>query len=216
MVTKIYVIRHCQTEGNLKNILQGRQDTDPSQLGQFQLGLLAGYMKDKGLDKIYSSHLGRAKKTAEAINMFYGHDVIVDERIAEVNLGDFEGMVMTDLVESHPEFAIGWKNAPHLLKAPNGETMEDVYNRMSKAFLDLVEQNKGKTIAIISHGCAIQNLICYCYGKDISELPSIALGINTGVNEIEVDENGKMTVLRHNSADHLPESMKKRVGRFLV
>ncbi len=213
MVTKIYLIRHCQTEGNSKGVMQGRLDTDPSEVGIFQLGLLAGYMKDKKLDKIYSSSLGRAKKTAEAINMFYGFDVVEDERIAEVNLGDLEGKLMTDIAKTTPEFAIGWKKHPHKLKAPNGETMEDVYNRMRDAFLDLAEQNKGKTIALVSHGCAIQNLMCYCLGKDIEELLTVELGANTSINEIEVGENGEICVLNHNLSEHIPESMHKKVGR---
>ena len=68
MVTTLYIIRHCQSAGNLTGRFQGRFDAPVSEAGEKQLDLLSLRFRNEHLDAIYSSPLIRAYRTAEAVN----------------------------------------------------------------------------------------------------------------------------------------------------
>ena len=68
MSAKIYVVRHCEAAGNKERFFQGRHDSGISGLGDIQLSFLAERFRGIHIDAIYSSPLGRARMTAEAVN----------------------------------------------------------------------------------------------------------------------------------------------------
>ena len=72
MVTKLYIVRHCQSAGNAGGRFQGRFDGPVNEQGVKQLELLSLRFRNEPLDAIYSSPLIRAYRTAEAINKYHG------------------------------------------------------------------------------------------------------------------------------------------------
>ena len=66
-MTRIYMVRHCEAMGNVKRLFQGSSDFDISELGAIQLEFLSKRFQNTPIDRIYSSPLKRAVKTAEAI-----------------------------------------------------------------------------------------------------------------------------------------------------
>lgn len=65
-MTEIYIVRHAEAEGNTNRMFQGSVDTNISENGEKQLERLMKRALDFDVDKIYSSPLKRAQKTAEA------------------------------------------------------------------------------------------------------------------------------------------------------
>ncbi len=103
MVTKLYLIRHCEALGNINDTFQGSIDEDITDKGQRQLDKLAERCKNIPFDVIYSSPLIRAVKTAQAADRYHGLEIIVDPAFSEINGGEFEG-VETDFrcrIETH-------------------------------------------------------------------------------------------------------------------
>ena len=84
---KLYVVRHGQTNFNLKHIMQGTIDNDLNQNGINQIEKVAEKLKDVKFDICFSSPLIRARKTLEIITK---QDYIVDNRLIERGLGVFE------------------------------------------------------------------------------------------------------------------------------
>ena len=66
-MTEIYMVRHCEAIGNVKRLFQGSSDFDISETGEKQLEYLKTRFKDIPIDKVYTSPLIRAKKTALAV-----------------------------------------------------------------------------------------------------------------------------------------------------
>ena len=90
----IYIVRHGQTEQNLKKKLQGRSDFPLTELGREQASAVGDAFRDAGIvfDKVYSSPLGRAVETAELIAG--DAPIEVEEALIEMDYGPYEG---TDL-----------------------------------------------------------------------------------------------------------------------
>lgn len=212
MVTKIYLVRHCKTLGNAQGIFQGGIDTDPSEEGLVQMDLLALRFRNIHLDKIYSSPQGRAVKTAEAINRFHNVEHEKCDAFREISVGKMDGEKWELIPGLYPEAAEKWNNDPAEFVSPGGETMAQVYDRMSKGFEEVVKANEGKTIAVVSHGCALRNLLCYCMNKSIEKLNDVDFGVNTAVSLVEA-ENGERKLIFENDASHLPDKWNKKHHR---
>ena len=202
-MTKIYIVRHCEAEGNIKRIFQGHTDGAVSENGRMQLAALANRFKDTDFSAIYTSPLTRAILTAQAIN-HNGLELKISDELKEIRGGDWEGREFKSFPADFPNESHMWNIEPHLFIAPNGESMKSVYNRMFSFFKKVEEFNKGQTIAIVSHGCAIRNLICAVKGYSHDRLNDIKWSDNTAVTKVIID-GGNRTVIYENDNLHLGE-----------
>lgn len=202
-MTKLILVRHCQAEGNLKRFFQGRIDTDITELGARQIERTAARLADEPIDLWYVSAKKRARKTADGLNRFHHVPVTVDERLTEINAGYWEGVTLTDIAQRYPEAFEDWQHHPANFQAPGGESMAEVYARVSEALMDIVRDNQGKTVAIVSHGCAIRNMMCFLHGWELSRIHEVPLGTNMAVNVVCFDEALTPTVVIENSTEHL-------------
>lgn len=198
-MTKIYVVRHCESMGNLLHSFAGHSDVDISEKGELQLKCLSEYFKDIKLDKVYTSPLLRAKKTAEAINKYSGAPLIEEKDFIEINLGVLDGRPVSDMTD---EQTASWLTEPDKFYVEGGETMREVAKRVFSALTRVAEQNPDSTIAIASHGCAIRNLIRVVKGFGPNGIKEVDWCDNTGINYI-VYENGEFYLEFENDISHL-------------
>ena len=89
MVTTLYIVRHCQSAGNLSGRFQGRFDAPVSETGEKQLELLSLRFRNEHLDAIYTSPLVRAYRTAEAINRFHNLPIQVCQGLSNGRMTSF-------------------------------------------------------------------------------------------------------------------------------
>ena len=202
-MTKIIIVRHCQAEGNLKRFFQGSIDTDITELGEKQIEKVAELLSGEPIEVMSSSPKKRAMKTAEGINIYHKLPIKTDDEIVEIDAGDWEGVLLTDIEKQYPEQMDNWRNDPANFHAPNGESMAQVYERVKKALLRIVSENKDKTICIVSHGCAIKNMMCFAHGWEVKGIKEVPLGTNTSVNVVEFDDHLKPTILIENYTEHI-------------
>ncbi|MCC8069708.1 MAG: histidine phosphatase family protein [Ruminococcus sp.] len=208
-MVELYLIRHAEAMGNVNEVFQGTIDEEISPKGLKQLDELKERFIDIKLDKIYTSPLIRAVKTARMVNYYHGLDLIRNPDIAEINGGDFEGKKWSDLPNLYPEQYYNWKHNQEDFQAPNGETMKDVYNRMVSAMNKIIEENLNlncdTTIAVVSHGCAIRNYQCYLNHSEISYMPNLKWSDNTAVSKIVFSSLTDWKVEYLNDSSHLSE-----------
>ena len=214
---KIYLVRHCEAEGNKTNSFQGSTDCDITELGEKQLSFLSERFKDIHIDKVISSPLKRAVKTAEAAVKGKNLTILKEPLFTEIRGGLIEGRSFEEIFKIFPDFEDLWDNHPDKFSAPNGESMQDVYNRMAKGLEKIVSdsKNEGKTILISSHGAAIRCLICYIMYKSIRHLAKTPWSVNTAVSLITYN-NSSFDFEYLNDASHLPKEFESQKSRLLV
>lgn len=202
-------MRHAQTEGNKNKVFQGQIDCALSDIGMQQLDLLAERFRNISYDALYTSPLTRAKKTAEAINRYHGVKMQICPDIIEINGGDFDGMSFADFIDKSPAEADNFSNRPWLFKAPNGETMQQVYKRVGRGLTDILAAQQGKRAVVVTHGCALQNCLTWLLRGKIDDREGLPIVYNTAICHIRITESGLPFVVSLNDASHLTEDMIK-------
>lgn len=203
MVTKIYLVRHAEAEGNAKEFFQGSSDTHLTGKGRKQLEHLAERFRNIPLDVVYTSPFGRARQTAESVNHFHGLPLRPEHELREINGGDWEGRPWTELPEAFPEAYADWTGAMWRFQAPNGESMQSVWNRMTAVMERIAREHPGQTVAVASHGCALRNFLCFVEFGNMERLADVGWADNTAVSLVEYDETGWRLIFKNDSS-HLP------------
>ncbi|MBM4397717.1 MAG: histidine phosphatase family protein [Deltaproteobacteria bacterium] len=104
----VHLVRHGETDWNRENRFQGRRDVPLNDAGRAQAVKVAAALADRPLAAVRSSALSRARETAERIAEGRGIEVVVDDRLAEMDFGDWEGL--TTLHRRHGRFVIACFN----------------------------------------------------------------------------------------------------------
>jgi alpha-ribazole phosphatase len=167
-MTKIYLIRHGETDYNKKGCYYGWTDCSLTELGIEQSVTLKSVFKDIEYDAILSSDLKRAVETALIINE--GKMPIVDNRLRELNFGQWEGKsyqeVMTQYTERWNSWIEDWTNAT----PTEGESVLNMYNRISQFMEETLHKYKGKSIVIVSHNGTLRMLAAYLLGLSLEKI----------------------------------------------
>ena len=153
--TTIIVVRHGQTKWNCELRFQGQSDSPLSELGECQARTLGERLAALNIEALYSSDLGRALRTAQLIAEATRHEVIVDQRLRERNFGIFEGLTIEEIEARHSEVLALWRTRDPQYAIPGGENAEGIYKRVVACFNDLADRHRGKTVAAVSHGLAL-------------------------------------------------------------
>lgn len=214
MVTRVYLIRHCQSMGNIEHKFQGQYDADISPAGEKQLELLGLRFRNEPIDVIYTSPLKRARMTAQAIAKYHNDiDVIDEPGFIEMNVGELENRSLKELALNYPETAEKWDRYPDLCEFPGGETMAEVYERVNRALDRVIAENPGRTVVITTHGGVLRNLYARIqFGEPAGIRKSEVFG-NTGVSTV-IAEGDRLCFESTNDLSHLPEDMRRPPTKF--
>ena len=207
--TTLYLVRHGTTEYNAKFRYQGLADIPLNDLGHKQGELLTKYFKDIKIDLGVSSNLARARQTLEYI--LAGHDEaesFIEPDLHEINLGIFELRPVTEVAILFPEFQKNFILKPGDIKVPRGETSVEVYNRMRDAILRIVKANQGKTIAMASHGFAIQTWLNYASNVKAEDMKLLSLD-NVAVSKFIFDKDFNIKIEYIGDTSHLKDEYKQ-------
>lgn len=188
-------------------IFQGSTDLDISPIGAKQLEYLKKRFENIHIDKIYSSPLIRAQKTAEAIKGNKDVEIVLLKELAELHGGVVEGRKFAEAFATIEGLADAWDNHPQDFAPPEGESMRHAYERIWDAIQYIVKNNKNKTIACSSHGGLTRCLTCRLMKNDINELKNIPWSDNTAVMLFEIDDNMNISLKYCNDVSHLPKEL---------
>jgi len=200
-LTKIFLIRHGETEWNAIGKLQGSSDIKLLPEGIEQARLLAEHAPFSAVDAIYSSDLSRAMTTAEILAEKFGLQVIKERGLRETSFGDWEGRFLSDLAK---ENSLGFEKfftKPDKVQPPGGETFLQSQARIMNAFDEIIADNEGKNIIVVSHGAAIRLILCAALYIPIRKMWSIGQ-YNMALN-ILLFEEGNFSIELLNSTLHL-------------
>ena len=158
-MTIVYILRHSQPfrkllgEYKVNEIEQIRNEKNPLSVdGEKYAEEMSNYSELLDVDVLYSSHYVRAMATAKYIAKKNNILLNVDERLGERKFGVND---MSELPQTFFEDQFrDWD-----YKLPNGESANDVSKRMNEVLSEILENNKDKKIAIVSHGTAISTML---------------------------------------------------------
>lgn len=152
MTSKIFVIRHGQTQFNAERKLQGHCNSSLTSTGKAQALAFGTQLKSHLGERpyrVYASSLGRAVQTAQIICDEIGFEfsqVHQDDRLKEFALGEWEEKPLSELLEEHPELL---EHRDWYLQAPQGESFSQVQQRLNEWLAELPEQ---QDIVVVCHG----------------------------------------------------------------
>ncbi len=143
---RLFLVRHGQTDANLKRLLQGSSNGILNATGIQQVEQLGHHLKNVALDHIYASDMQRAVDTAGAIARLHGLMVEVDCQLREWDVGELDGQpaaVYLKMIQGMPLSQFS---------PPGGQMLPEVRKRADAVIRRLVEEHMGESIMICSHG----------------------------------------------------------------
>lgn len=204
-MTKIYLIRHAEAEGNLYRRIHGQYDSLITPRGYRQIDALAERFRDIKLDALYSSDLRRTQITAGAIMRYHDLPLNIDPRLKEVGMGRWEDEPWGNVAVSDASQLVYFSIDPAKWSVPGSEDFYHLQGRVTEAVLDIAARHEGKTVACVSHGMAIRSLIAGVLGIGSENISQILHGDNTCVALLNV-ANGKIAIEYYNDNSHLDET----------
>jgi broad specificity phosphatase PhoE len=201
IMTSVYLIRHGQTAWNKEEIFRGRTDVPLDQTGLKQAELAGEYFKEMEIHGIYSSPLSRAWETAQKIAQFHNHKVQPLQGILDMSFGNWEGRAHQEIQKIDEETYRRWREEPHLVRLPGGESLDDVRVRALAALEEVIRNHPGKSLILVSHRVVNKVLICGILGLDNSHFWQITQD-TTAINLIKYKE-GRYFLSLMNETCHL-------------
>jgi len=199
-MTQIILVRHGETEWNVREVFRGRIDIGLNETGVKQAELLAEYLSGLRIDAIYSSALKRALTTAEKIAGYHGLKVVVNPGLMDLDFGEWQGLPCQEVQDSYKELYAQWLSHPERVRMPAGESLDEVRTR-AMGMVDKVIAKYEGSIVLVSHRVVNKVLICALLGLDNSHFWNIEQG--TCGMTIFTYKNDRFILTRHNDTSYL-------------
>lgn len=210
-VKRVILIRPGETDWNKMGRWQGCVASRLNEHGRQQALALAKYIRNIGLSALYSSDLVRAVQTAELLAERLGDKPVLDSRWRERHVGSWQGMTLDEMREWYPDEYQKLQADPENYRIPGGESRADVRKRVTAAFRDVLAEDRGSTVGIISHTTATHLLLnSLMPGYDMY---GSVLG-NTSVTTIALNESGQWELVTANDVAHLEGLPAGAVGEL--
>jgi len=208
-IKKIYIIRHGQTDFNLKGIVQGSGvDSSLNDTGRAQAASFFDAYQHVPFDKVYTSKL---RRTAESVHGFVDKGIPHESLVGlnEISWGAKEGQRITPEEDAYYHWMLKqWQLGNTSQRIEGGESPEDVVLRQRKAIDQIMSHESEKNILICMHGRAMRILLC-----DLLNYPlkSMDMFEHQNLCLYQVDYTGSMfAIKKHNDTAHLHDLAVKQ------
>ena len=152
---RIILWRHGRTPWNVENRFQGQADIGLDDVGRAQAARAAVALAALRPSVLWSSDLSRARDTAVALADLTSLPLTSDERLREIHVGSWEGLLGEDVRRVDPEQAQRLQAGEDIRRSATGESPSEVAVRVAAALRDLAEDAPdGSTVVAVSHGLA--------------------------------------------------------------
>lgn len=166
-MTRVYLIRHGETTWNVERRYQGTSDSPLSDLGREQTVRLRDALRAVPVRAVYSSPLTRALSTAEVIAAEFGLPVIAVPDLAEIRVGEWEGLLVGEIEARYPGAVHQWYSNPHLARIPGGETIAELRARAVHATEDIRRRHDGESVVVVAHGGVNKTILLTALGAPL-------------------------------------------------
>lgn len=186
MSRTLVLVRHGQSEWNLKNLFTGWRDVDLTEQGVAEAKAAGEKLRARGLkfDIAFTSALKRAQKTCQIILDAVGQGdlkTVRDQALNERDYGDLSGLNKDDARRKWGEEQVHVWRRSYDVQPPGGESLRDTGARVWPYYLHTIQPHvlSGGTVLVAAHGNSLRALIMALDGLSGEEVVSMELG--TGV-----------------------------------
>ncbi len=199
--TQLIIVRHGETEWNIRGIRQGHLDSKLTEKGIIQAKALAQRLTRETFTALYCSDLGRAVQTATEIADLTGHEIVTDSRLRERSLGMFQGLSGEEIKAKHPEeYKLHRTLGPNYV-IPGGESVRQQVERNVTCLNELASKHQGEQIVVVTHGGVVSGFFRHTLSIPL-EAPRRFEFVNAGLN-VFAHEEGNWILLTWGDVSHL-------------
>ena len=203
-MTRIYFVRHGQSEANAAGMVAGHLDVPLTALGEKQARLTAEYLKDVPFSHIYTSPLSRARKTAEPHLAYHDVPFTPVEGLKEFDLGTWEGVPKAELAGKDEEFD---KFVREFATATfsYGVKALDLGPAYRDTVVELAEKHPDQTILVVTHAAMLRIMIGTVLGmREEQYATDLPFPANASVQIMDFDGE-KLSLVAFSVDEHLRE-----------
>ena len=201
-VKKIYIIRHGQTDFNLRGIVQGSGvDSSLNDTGRAQADAFFETYKQVSFDKIYTSRLIRTRESVQRfINKGIPYEML--EGLNEISWGSREGQEISPEEDAYYHWMIEeWQKGNTFQRIDGGESPDDVVKRQQVALQHIMKNESERTVLICMHGRAMRILLCQLLNYPLRSMDTFE---HQNLCLYQLDYTGSMfAVKKHNNTEQI-------------
>ncbi|MGO1671858.1 MAG: 2,3-bisphosphoglycerate-dependent phosphoglycerate mutase [Sphingobacterium sp.] len=199
-MTKLFLVRHGQSQWNLENRFTGWKDVDITALGQLEAEQAGKILKEEKIDVAFTSKLIRAQNTLKIILNERGKTdtpVIMDEALNERSYGELEGLNKTETAKKFGAEQVHIWRRSFDIAPPGGESLKDTYNRVIPYFEHFIQPQlqAQKNVIIVAHGNSLRALIMYLEHLSSKEILEREIATGKPLTYVFFDGNMKAVKL---------------------
>ncbi len=200
------MVRHGESTWNATGLYQGQSDVPLSPTGVLQASSLAERLTGQHFAAVYSSDLTRARRTAELVTerLEGMPPVRLNHDLREIDVGLLSGMSLEEIGSKYGEYLSALQANPWDTRRPGGESMADLYQRSSKAILNLAAQHLGERILLFTHGGVVRVAVGLALGGVPQNAWTRLSVANTSITRVMLNDQ-RGSLLSFNDAAHLEE-----------
>lgn len=171
MEKELFIIRHGQTDLNLRGIVQGRGIDSPlNETGFLQANAFYEEYAGEGFDRVYTSTLLRTHQTVERF-IADGIPWAQHSGLDEISWGIYEGKDLTpSILDGFGELTGAWAAGNLDSAVEDGESPNALVARQRLAMDEIVRHEADRKVLVCMHGRAMRVLLCWMTGKPVSEM----------------------------------------------
>jgi phosphoserine phosphatase len=143
----------------------------------------------------------RCLETGEAIAKACGIESLVIDELNDIDYGAWQSRSYEEIEETNPELFAAWFATPHLVRFPNGESLQDMVARTADALRLVLDRHVEDTVVLVGHTSVNRALLVQLVDQPLSAYWRLAQA-PCCVNEIDV-VGGRIAVVRINETQHL-------------
>jgi broad specificity phosphatase PhoE len=168
----LLLIRHAESSWNAAGRWQGHGDPPLSDRGRAQADALARELARESIDIVVSSDLRRAAETAAILAEARGLRPLLNPRLRELDLGDWEGLTRDQIERTAGDALRRFDDGDLDVRPGGGENLREIEQRAFSAVTELVDAHPGRRLAIVTHLGVIRAL----FGESCGSVCGVGAG----------------------------------------
>jgi broad specificity phosphatase PhoE len=189
---RLLLVRHGETDWNRQGRFQGQIDFPLNSNGRSQAEAAARFLESVSLQRAYTSSMARPRQTAEAILASHpGVPLTSVPALVEIGHGQWEGRLEQEIAASWPQLLADWKRAPHTVQMPEGENLQQVWDRSLQGWQRIVAGlDPAETALVVAHDAVNKTILCALLGLGPADIWAVKQG-NGGVTVIDYPQGAE-------------------------
>lgn len=202
-MSRILLTRHGHVDGIEPARFRGKAELPLTVHGLAQADALAARIATRWTPvAVYTSPLQRCVVTGGKIAAACGIPAAIDAGMGDIDYGEWQMRTHDEVEKESPEAFRLWRSAPHLVRFPGGESLQDVVARTANALRMVLARHPDDTVVLVGHDSVNRALLLQLLDQPLSTYWRLAQDPCT-LNEVEVLPVGDVRVVRINDTSHL-------------